>query len=437
MPTLSLWKAKASIPQTLLNWENRYAGLGILLLFLGAMSYFGWFVIRPAVYANYSFAAFYTAAHILVNQPEEWSLVYQNDWFAAQIARTGFPEIYDVYNANPPTTGFLFLPLLLLPVEWGRLAWVTGSLLSLITSLWLMARLLKLPSAWVIWMMPFCCFLGPVASNFGRGQLYLYLLLAFMVVCWSLLQGKQWLAGLLLGLLLIMKTAGSWLFLLLLLTRHWKVIGYAIGVAIVVALATLPWIGLQPWLVYAAELPRLATSPVRYVTGYQTITSLFGHLLVYDARWNPTPVLDWPLAALLLTQGVFLLSLVLSLRWARLHDQAHEGKILTLALFFALVVANAPLAEDYHYTLALPAILVALWWYGQSSCEWPSTVLLGAALVLLCAKIPYQAAQLNVGWFALLAYPRVYGAYLLWFWLLWQLQRLPRAIQQPPRSCPS
>ncbi len=30
------------------------------------------------------------------------------------------------------------------------------------------------------------------------------------------------------------------------------------------------------------------------------------------------------------------------------------------------------------------------------------------------APLPYRSVRLEAGWLALLAYPRVYGAYLLW-----------------------
>jgi hypothetical protein len=183
-------------------------------------------------------------------------------------------------------------------------------------------------------------------------------------------------------------------------------------------------------------LPSLATSPIRYVTGYQTITSLFGHLWVYDAQWNPAPVAHLPWLAVILTQGVFAGALLFSLRWAKVRAEQVSVRVLSLALFFVLGVTNAPFAEDYHYCLILPAIVVAGWWYAQQERSWPSQLLLVSALTLLCAKVNYQASVLTAGWSALLAYPRVYGAYLLWFWLLLALRKA-KSYQTETIACQS
>jgi hypothetical protein len=46
---------------------------------------------------------------------------------------------------------------------------------------------------------------------------------------------------------------------------------------------------------------------------------------------------------------------------------------------------------------------------------------LALAALLLGAPLPYKAPQIQAGWWAIIAYPRVYGAYLLWAWIAWAL----------------
>jgi hypothetical protein len=41
-------------------------------------------------------------------------------------------------------------------------------------------------------------------------------------------------------------------------------------------------------------------------------------------------------------------------------------------------------------------------------------LLLGLAILLLMAPIPYEQPEWSAGWLALLAYPRLYGAWLVW-----------------------
>ncbi|MEZ4641975.1 MAG: hypothetical protein R3E31_04420 [Chloroflexota bacterium] len=77
-----------------------------------------------------------------------------------------------------------------------------------------------------------------------------------------------------------------------------------------------------------------------------------------------------------------------------------------------------PLAEDYHYVLLLPSLGTAVWWAAKTGH--------GKLPLLIChtAVGPATAIQTSLlaqSWLALFAYPRVYGAYLLWGWLLWQL----------------
>lgn len=45
-------------------------------------------------------------------------------------------------------------------------------------------------------------------------------------------------------------------------------------------------------------------------------------------------------------------------------------------------------------------------------------VWLVGALLLLGAPLPYGDPAMSAGWLALLAYPRLYGAWLLWGWLV-------------------
>jgi hypothetical protein len=380
-----------------------------------------------------TFAAYYAAAHVLVARPAEMSRVYDNTWFAAQVSESGFVGIHEVFEVQPPTMSLLALPVVWLPPLSARLVWTLLSLLWLLAGLGLLARALGQPALWGLWALPIGLAYGATLETIQTGQAYLLLFFLLCLVGWALArQQADWRseasAGLALGLMLILKTAGAWLWPLLLLAGRWRALAYAALLAASIALASLPWIGAASWLAYIERLPELAMAPRRFVTAYQTTTSLFGHLLVYDAQWNPTPVADAPLMAQALTFAVLLLTLALSAYWGRLNDSRREVRVLTLALFTSLIVTSAPFGEGYHYVLVLPALLVAAWWAWRSGV-WYSTgswMIWGAlALValLLAAPLPYKSPALAVGWLALLAYPRVYGAYLLWLVLALMLRR--------------
>jgi hypothetical protein len=77
----------------------------------------------------------------------------------------------------------------------------------------------------------------------------------------------------------------------------------------------------------------------------------------------------------------------------------------------------------------LPSLLVAAWWASQSRVSWTALAVLVVATVLLGTPLAYESARLQGGWAALLAYPRVYGAYLLWGWLAWALSRAKNVLR--------
>jgi len=373
---------------------------------------FLWRVALPAARATTNgFAAYYTASHLLAHQPGSLRDAYDDAWFAARVEEAGIAGVHDIMNVQPPTMSLLVLPLAWLPPAPARATWVAFSLLLLPAGLFLLARALALPDRWVLWAFPLCLLYAPVAENLRLGQGYAWLFFLLCLLYWSLLGGRRRVAGAALGLMLVVKTAGAWLWPLLAWGRSWRAVLWGVLVAAGLALATLPWIGIEAWAAYASHLPNLATMPERTVTAYQTVTSLFGHLFLYHPTWNPAPVVHCPLLATALTLGVLGGSLALSARYAR------RSPALSLALCAALLVTNAPVAEGHHYLLVLPSLLVAAWHAWRCGLDWRAWAALLVAALLTGAPLPYGSARLQAGWLAILAYPRVYGAYLLWAWL--------------------
>jgi hypothetical protein len=89
---------------------------------------------------------------------------------------------------------------------------------------------------------------------------------------------------------------------------------------------------------------------------------------------------------------------------------------LVLALFVMASILLSPVALDYHYVLALLPVAILL----AHLPSWGSLDSLIAGLGWLTAvaaiglNLPYQSAAIQGGAWALLAYPKLYGAILLW-----------------------
>lgn len=417
--------------------RRRLLVLGLWCVVGMALALYTALVALPAARTNGGFASYYTAAYVLAREPLAMPRVYDDAWFAAKLNQVALPGIYDVFLYNTPTMSLIMLPLVGLGSMPVQLIWPLLGLPLLLGGLALLARALALPARWGLLAMPACLLYAPVTENIRAGQVYLLLFFLLCAAFWALAArttpagdtpqrlrvSHNLLAGLALGLMLVLKTAGAWLWPLLLVGRRWRALGWAAVCAAGVALATLPWIGVATWRMYLVQMAGLGRDAKRYVTAYQTVTSLFGHVFVFDARWSPAPIANLPGLASALTLAVTLATLLLSAWWARLNDDRRAVRVLSLALCTALIVTNTPFAEGYHYTLALPALLAALWWAWHAQASRPMWAVLALAGLLISAPLPYKSERVQAGWLALLAYPRVYGAYLLWGWLAGALAR--------------
>lgn len=353
------------------------------------------------------FVAYYTAARLL-REGQPVSRFYDNGWFRLQIARFE-PAVSDIYNINPPTTALLAAPLAGLAHDPARVIWEVFSLLVLAAGLGLLFWQLNLRGPAGLAFLGLVFVYQPLWSNFQHAQAYV-VLFGLLALAWhGHRRGQPAIFGGALGLLLILKTACTMLWLLPLTGRKWRVLGIGAGVALIVALATLPWIGLDAWRTYLPLLAGLTSRPETAVTAYQTLLSFFRHLFTYDPQWNPSPL--W--LAPILGQALPWLGLVIMLAASGYVVYLDADADLAFALFAICAVVLSPVSLDYHYTLLLVPIALLIAWAGRQASLWP-WIVLGAAALMIAADLPYRSPRVAVGALALLAYPKLYGACLLW-----------------------
>ncbi len=384
------------------------------------------FVVAPACRTpnTNGFAAYYTASRILLETPRELRRAYDDPWFQERIDAFGFTRVRDVYF-QPPTMSLMLAPIAWMSPPRARIGWIICSFVFWWSGLALLGKTLCRTGAGPVapWLrlMALTTVYIPLADNFRQGQGYslLFLLLcAVLYLAQDPNPRRTWRAGVPLGFMLVLKMAGLWFWPFLLAARRWGVLLTAAVTALAVAIFAAPAVDGEAWRRYFHELPRLASDPVRYVTGYQTVTSLMGHLFVFDARWNPTPVTNRPQLAISLAVVVTAVALIVSARLQRIASEDRDARALSWALLTALCVSLAPIAESYHYLLVLPAVVIALWWASERRVSRISWALLLLAILLLITPVRlYDSRHFQAGWRALLAYPRLYGAFVLWGWL--------------------
>jgi hypothetical protein len=171
--------------------------------------------------------------------------------------------------------------------------------------------------------------------------------------------------------------------------------------------------------------------PYISVTAYQTLHGFFSHLFRYDPTWNLHPIADMGgLADILNTISTLLILIVTGSSLWRFRNrqkvgwdqQIWGGSVRGLqgivALTLSLATILAPAAEEYHFTLLLvPLFVSAKLWLENKAHRTSDLVLWLLSLLLLGVTWPYKKWAAD-GWQALVAYPRLYGALILWFLLL-------------------
>jgi hypothetical protein len=392
-------------------WLMAWVGVQLVLHFT--------LVVVPALRGGVpSFSAYYTASWLMV-RGEFSAQAYDNTWFAAQVPiAMQEPNVREVIAPNLPTVGFAMLPLVGLPPDVAKILF-TGvswgaSWLALAIVVW-QTRLRTGGIAEWGWLVggSLLGWSAPFVANLWIGQIYGLLFLALVVMWRWLVRHRNLGAGMVLGVAFMLKSTGSLLFLLPLIYRRW---GFWVGVGLSIlglGVASLVWIHPQTWLAYVEAVGLASNRPWVAVTAYQTTLGMLSHFLRYDAEWNPFPLVDMPglVRPLYIAITVFAVTFTCWLLY-----RTNAPITLGVGLLGLLSVISVPFAEEYHFILLLLPLLVIgeRAWAIMGRERLILWLLLGVIGVFLWLPLPYEHPRLSVGWWAWLAYPRLYGAWLLW-----------------------
>lgn len=385
------------------------------------------FLVRVLVPAfsneTYGFPAYYTAARLVLDG--KWSTqIFQGEWFTEQVRAQTNGHITEYFSGHPPVTSLLVLPLAALPLDTARMVWALTNLFFLITALWFIQDSLR-ANPFFFALLTLTAFLfAPVADNIRIGQSYVWQLWLFSIALWGLQRERVAATAFGLGAAAIFKLSGAPVWLLLLAKKRWRELSASLGVIAVWVLLGAMVLGWDSWYHFFIMFPsRLVFEGWQTVVAYQTTPSFFLHLFVFDAQWNPQPLLHAPPLAAVFTIIVGAATLFITLRTSQ-----HAPMDLGFAAAITLSVILFPQAEEYHYSLLLLPFAVA----GAHLLQMQSDTLLGilffSALLLIALPIPYKQLGWDDGMRALLTYPRLYGGWLLWLVLLRQMQTTPQEI---------
>ncbi|HVZ86400.1 MAG TPA: glycosyltransferase family 87 protein [Polyangia bacterium] len=400
--------------------------LSVFILCLIAWAGFLAVVVVPSARtpSTNGFVAYYTESRVLLENPRQVGRVYDDAWFHTQTVRFFAPHVFDVVHAQSPAMSLILAPVAWLPPAPARAIWIALSVALWLAGLAVLVRALPLGQSRaeaVLALSAAGTLYSPLIDGLARGQVYTLLFFLLCLALRILLRPpgeRRWTAGIPLGIMIFIKAVSPWLWLALWAARQKRVLAVAAATLLAAALLTWPVLGSDAWRTALHDGLWLRANPYIHLTAYQTVVSFTGHLFVRTPGANPAPIADRPIVAALLALAILTGALVRSARLQRLDAADLEGRALSMALFVSLMECFSPMAEAYHFVLAVPAIVIAFWWTTRAPerrrRRWS---LLGWVLLLNVPQLWYGWPPLSRGWLALLAYPRLYGAFGLWFWI--------------------
>lgn len=386
----------------------------IIIALLAGLFFFVDTLLPARRAVTHGFPGYYTASRLLIEG--RWGpAAYDDNWFGDQVADLTGNRVREIITPNTPLVALVLVPLARLDMSVAREIWTWLNLLLFAGSLWLIGNALPAPASltWRAGFVALALLYAPAREDFRLGQMYVLLLFLLSLAFWCLQRRSTAIAGLPLGIATVTKLSvvPLWLILAGRGDRRTLVIG-----ALTMLGACALGIALTGWASWPrfieAVIERVADYPAQAATAFQSTPGFFQHLFVREATWNPAPVWHQPWLAHLLTPFASVTTIGATLWRARRVDID-----LVLASGLALSVVLLPLAEEHHYTLLLIPIGVVAARITRTPLLRRDVLWLSAIILLLAVAWPYESPSLSTGWTALLAYPRLYGGWLLWAWL--------------------
>ncbi|HZY44404.1 MAG TPA: glycosyltransferase family 87 protein [Anaerolineae bacterium] len=396
------------------RFSLRWHRASLIVLLLVVCLIFAVHTFWPARSATvHGFPVYYTAGWLFANG--QWGPnAYDDIWFGDRVEFLTQNGVREIYAPSPPLLTVFFALFAGLDIAAARDVWAWLNVLMLMISLGLIIGALARfrGSAWRVASIGFALLAAPTREHFHLGQVYILLLLFFALAFWLAQHQHQIFAGAALGVALVTKLSGLPLLFTLLAQRQWRLSVSVMITAGSLGVGGLLLMGLPTWQAFAQTLiDRLTNYPIIAVTAFQSTSSLFHHLFVYDAQWSPQPIWSQPWLAPLLTWSIFFGAVIITMRRAR-----HSVLDVAFAAGTTLSVILLPLAEEYHYVLLLLPLAVMMARvlqtpYSLRNLIWPTII-----IFLIGWPLPYTDPELTRGWLSVLAYPRLYGGWLLWLW---------------------
>ncbi len=352
----------------------------------------------------------YLTAAKLVADGRNVQRLYDDSWFREQMPGYGMTPM-GKFSPFPPATALLLVPLAPLEPLPALRVMTAVSVLCLLGSVWLLARLLS----WsVLDAALFVLLSGQALGNdlrFGQP----YILVSALCVCgyYAYCRGRLWLAGICFGLFVPIKYYPVVFLAYYAWRGQWRVV---LGGAIACAAVTAIGIGALGWPLHETFLRSVLGNHLTahlsgqdpFAAAFQSFDTLFRRLFVLDADQNPHPLIAAPSlqgVSLVVTKGLLLLLGGLTLRKLARSEGAPAAPSIGILGILTLLIA--PATATYHFTLLWLPVGLLVDYLARARERAAAYLVLGA--YALIGFFPYRltAGFEGLGGFTVLAYPRL------------------------------
>ena len=288
------------------------------------------------------------------------------------------------YNAHPPTSVLLALPLAQLSYPDAVLVWNTISLAAFLASLAIVARVLPVPATLYLPILALLMFCHPLYGNLHAGQLTLILVLLVTAVWAFERSGRPHIAGLVLGTAVTIKLFPAYLAVYYAARRQIRPLQAAMVSCIALTLLTSLVLG---WETYRDYVCVILPHQARFRSfGYNLSIAGIWHKLfdpIGERGWM-TPL--WPSPALA-CWGTVLSDLAITAAVAICAHRARTASQQDLA--FGITVTAMMLVSPVTWDISLPLLLVpiAVIAHNAQGLRWMPATLASILLIVWTPQI--------------------------------------------------
>jgi hypothetical protein len=262
-------------------------------------------------------------------------------------------------NLNPPLLAVLLTPLTLLGLSTGYTVWIVFGVVSgllMCTVLWWELRQASGGASELVWLWIAFFSYFPSFVAVGMGQVTFSTLVPLVGAWLAARHGKDRWAGVLLGLAVSLKVFFALLVVFFVSQRRWRIVAWSIGATLVIALATLPVVGVRAYVEYLAAARTVTWFSNSYNASYASvITRVLGGS-------DNTPLMNLPRVA----HGLVLFTSVVTLLWLgwAVWPTSGSGRSLerfdlSFGLSLVVMLLVSPLGWMYYFPLLIvPAYAV-------------------------------------------------------------------------------